>query len=722
MLGFFAVLFAVYGSLVPLNFHYRPWDDVWRQFVDQWQSYRPSVTSRTDWAVNILLFVPPAFLFLGVLWFRRFRFFSAVLLLPSLLMLSLVIEGSQLYFPGRSSSFNDVLAQQIGTILGIVLWWWRGEAVCLWWRRWRQVRGAASLAEQFLWLYLLILFGYHLMPLDLTISPVEIYHKWTAGRIRLWSGFSGQDAAQIVYQLATDILLWAPVSLLWIVSKRRTPLQAWCWTVLAATALEIGQLLVFSRVTDMMDIVLAMVGGGLGVAIGQAIRGRQSVESSSVGSLSGWSAGLLLWCVLLVVIFWYPFDFQLSGAELRRRWQGFWTVPFTVFFHDTELRAVTSLLQKTLFFMPVGIISAFLYRGWCRRQWWAWAKLWHGLALSGGFLLGLAIEWGQLLLPGKSADITDAVLMGAGAGMAYIMTCRLLARMLESDEKEHRDLSAGAVRLPLAAAGDAWAPVLASLLLAVWWCWQQYHYALFPVTAQWSAAWLALVLSAGLVSLWQWVWPGALAAMGCLLIGWGMVGPVTGDSVVLRGTFWFTGGLFAVIVTVLCRIHRPDYWNGGFLSGWLLNSVPRVFALAWPFLAILLVLAVAMVQQRPFPAMIKGIPGWSYDFYKDGFLWVAVGLLAHLAGGGRAVRLLLWALPMMFAVMMTPLLMTLHLSALQSLLAAWIGTLVGCGFGRLLAASPVDQSVPKPASRAFFRAAKPDELDWYKQAGRAARR
>ena len=62
--------FVIYGSLVPLHFQRQPLDEAWAYF-QQIPYLDLGIGSRADWVANILLFVPLAFLWHGVLWPRR---------------------------------------------------------------------------------------------------------------------------------------------------------------------------------------------------------------------------------------------------------------------------------------------------------------------------------------------------------------------------------------------------------------------------------------------------------------------------------------------------------------------------------------------------------------------------------------------------------------------------------------------------------------------------
>ena len=72
--------FVIYGSLVPLHFRRQPMDMAWEYF--QHIPYLDlGIGSRADWVANILLFVPLAYLWLGLLWPPRWRVAQSACLL-----------------------------------------------------------------------------------------------------------------------------------------------------------------------------------------------------------------------------------------------------------------------------------------------------------------------------------------------------------------------------------------------------------------------------------------------------------------------------------------------------------------------------------------------------------------------------------------------------------------------------------------------------------------
>jgi glycopeptide antibiotics resistance protein len=424
--GFLAIgylFFVVYGSLVPLDYTPMPLDEAARRFSEI-RFLNLGIGSRADWVANVLLFIPLCFFWTGLLWPSRPGFgrliLSALLFLAAAL-LSLGIEFTQVFFPPRTVSQNDIFAETLGGAIGIGLWWWRGPQLRSWLADALEARGPTQLAEKLLWAYLAGLFLYSLLPLDLTISPVEIYHKWSSGKVNLIPfGFHIADPAQRIYDLVTDVVIWAPVSLLWVLSGRKSYRQAWTWTVLAAVLLEFLQFFIFSRISDVTDILTAMIGAGLGVWATRFIRHterRPSEQQSSAATRLLLTIGAcLLWTLLLMVIFWYPFDFRFNGSFLRERVQLFLQVPFRAYYYGTEFRAITELLHKTLFFAPLGAILVF---GRPRRSPPILRTIYNFFAIGVVLAVPIGIELGQVALPNKNPDGTDLVLEFIGGCAGY---------------------------------------------------------------------------------------------------------------------------------------------------------------------------------------------------------------------------------------------------------------------------------------------------------------
>ncbi len=179
------------------------------------------------------------------------------------------IEFTQLFFPQRTVSMNDIIAEGIGTLIGVVAWWVWGGRLLLWYDGWRRVQEPATFAERVAWAYLAVVFMYGVLPLDLTISAVEIFHKWREGKLVLipFSGLPSEPGLAI-YNVTMDILMWLPPAFLWRIAGQRGSLKVWGMTTGFAVLLEILQLFVYSRVTDVTEVITAGIGAAVGLLLG----------------------------------------------------------------------------------------------------------------------------------------------------------------------------------------------------------------------------------------------------------------------------------------------------------------------------------------------------------------------------------------------------------------------------------------------------------------------
>lgn len=423
--------FVIYGSLVPLEFHALPWDEAVAQFR-QIPFLKLGIGSRADWVANLLLFIPLAYLWVGALSASGNRLrgtLATLVVISAATALSLGIEFTQLYFPQRTVSQNDIIAEALGGLIGVLVWWGTGRHFVDWLQSWQHTHSRAALAERLAWVYLAGVLVYNVLPLDLTISLVEIFHKWQEGKVNLIPfGRLPDDAAYALFEIATDALIWTPLALLWRLDGTRNTWRAWGMTLATAAVLEFMQLFVYSRVSDVTDLFTAAAGAALGSIIG----GRLATRDAPTGRPLWWAAWLPLvlaavWIAALSFVFWYPFDFRTDGAFLRERLNSLMArVPFEAYYYGTEYRAATEVLHKVLFFIPLGALLA-----------WFVAQLrwtWRGFGTFVSLLLmagtALAITLGRLALPEKNPDSMDGILQLLGGVVGFVIFRIMLSRKL----------------------------------------------------------------------------------------------------------------------------------------------------------------------------------------------------------------------------------------------------------------------------------------------------
>lgn len=424
--------FVVYGSLVPLAFRPMPLDMAWAAFADI-RYLRLGIGSRADWVANVLLFVPMAFVGLAWLWSARHRgaqVLATLAVLAFCAALCVTIEFTQMFFPPRTVSLNDIVAECLGAAIGVAAWWAVGPRVERWLSGWARARSEVGIAARLLAAYLFVLFAYGVLPLDLTISPVELFHKWREGKVVLLPfSASFPSVAQRVYDLLSDTALWVPVAWLW---RRALPRGAGAVVarVLATAALlELLQLFVYSRVTDVTDVLTAGIGGALGAWLAGAIgagrahapadRALASGQGASAGRVVGWWLVLAGIVALQCAVFWYPFDFRTDWAFVRERVLQLQRAPLTAYYYGTEFRAVTEVLHKVGFFLPLGAWLALGADALRRRPGLPMAVV-NGLALAVVAAVAALVIAGRILLPSKYPDpVADGVLQLVGGWGAY---------------------------------------------------------------------------------------------------------------------------------------------------------------------------------------------------------------------------------------------------------------------------------------------------------------
>jgi VanZ family protein len=424
--------FIVYGSLVP--FDYRPLEvghaiASFRHIIAQ----PISASLRSDFAANVLLFIPQGFLWLGVVSYRARRPWAILFVAPvwaACILLSIFVEFAQLWFPPRTSSLNDIIAESIGALVGCVLWILIGVTVIAWLGSLIHAKSQQDRFQGVLLVYCVVFAAYSVMPLDLTISIHEIYRKYRDGKILVVPfAYSYASPFELAFSTLRDVLVMAPVGAYSSICRlpNGRAIRGFGLSIALGMVyvvfLEATQLLVMSRYTDATDLVTGLVG----VAIGSWLMrlrhgipltsGPPTVPSASSANI--WMLAAAALAGLVVLGYWYPFNFVADGAT-KARLERFVSPPLSVIFWGSELNAVSQVFLKTVPFALVGVCLTMATahmtktspaRTVCRLGIWG--------ACCG---LGVVIEIGQVFLPSHTANLTDVMLYGLGSlgGIAVV--------------------------------------------------------------------------------------------------------------------------------------------------------------------------------------------------------------------------------------------------------------------------------------------------------------
>ena len=415
--------FAVYGSVVPLDFQARPLTEAVETFrALAW--LHPDMSRRSDWAANILLFVPIGFCWSGGL-LRRGRSFAArlagsALILAGAVLLSLLCEFLQLWFPPRLTSVSDVAAQFIGAALGIAGWWGFGRILTAWLETAVLGQSPPSRIDFALQAYVLGLVIYSLLPFDFTISPAELYHKYREGKVELLPQVQDFAGLERVRTRVLDALSFVPVGLL--VGRLRIGSASARLGLggLFVAAVEFAQLLVYSRFTQGTDLVVGTLGVILGFLLVLLASRRMGVGALWHGHVRRQqvviAVGICVYAAFASLELCWPLKWREDPPDVGQAFLQLWRVPFASAYFGNEFHALSQVARKVAMFVVPGALAYELAARSPKR---------FGLLLGSGVVLctalGLTIEMVQAGLTSHVPDITDVCLYDLGFSLGLLL-------------------------------------------------------------------------------------------------------------------------------------------------------------------------------------------------------------------------------------------------------------------------------------------------------------
>jgi glycopeptide antibiotics resistance protein len=434
-------LLALYGSFVPLNYRPLPWDDAVTRFRNI--PFRDlGIKSRADWVANILLFIPLGCFWCGVILVDRqkswLRLLStpivAVLVVAALAGLAVGIEFTQIWFPPRTVSQNDIQAESIGGAVGVGLWLMLGQRVVNWCRTWTAQWRTRSPLDFLLLVYLAGLAIYSVMPLDLTIQPSELYQKLAKGRLELIPFSEGSVwSAGFWWLRVTDVLVFVPVG--WWAARVGTRPGAGPRSVGGATfvgalvvvGIELVQIFIYSRFTSTTEILFGTAGTAVGAWLVQRFTARSAVRPAAASSSGltrlAWALAILAYSAMLCVLYWWPMELLRDRQEAERRLAHFFSIPFASLYRGSEFNALTEITRKSLLYgglavLWVGFLRSLPLSRQARRGGYVVAWL-YAAALACG------IEAVQAVFPPHVTDITDVLIESTATAAGLFIATQL---------------------------------------------------------------------------------------------------------------------------------------------------------------------------------------------------------------------------------------------------------------------------------------------------------
>lgn len=369
--------FIVYGSLYPFGF--RPLPEglpLGRALLAAW--HRP-VGSRGDLATNLVLYLPLGLALVAAL--PRVRPALAIgFAVFVCAVVSAGLEMAQLYVPGRTASAWDLLLNTTGSAVGAVMAALTAPALTA------GGLGRPLSVEPAAALLLACWLGYRLYP----YVPALDLGEWRASLRPLLA--------------PAELEPWRALRLavLWLVAARllqaASPRSAGLPLV---AAMILGTLAAAIPIVDRRLTPADLAGGLLALAIWPWLAGRS------------WTDYVLLALLFVVTAAEGAAPFRLLDQPRPFEW-----IPFRSVMRGEWGTGLQALLLKSLLY------GGLIWLG-CR------AGLRLGLAAAAAVMLAAALSWLQTWLPGRSAEVTDAVLAGVMAGVIRSTTSTFCKRDAE---------------------------------------------------------------------------------------------------------------------------------------------------------------------------------------------------------------------------------------------------------------------------------------------------
>lgn len=419
-----ALGFAVYVSLVPFEFGPAHGAVSGRDIVEAARGV--SLRSRGNFLANILLFVPVGFFVMAALigeTRRPLAGLAAGTLVVSLAFgFSWAIESLQQFVPTRTPAAQDVVAQSIGAIVGVIGWVVCGRYASTYTAA--LIGGARSAFAVGLLAYVAFQGLRLLEPLDVTVDAGILARKWRSGGIVLSPAASPLLTTTAIPDVLADLLFAVPVgtaaALLGVrVGHRRTMGHAILLGGAFFAVGELAQVFVQSRTADVVDFLVNLAGVCVGIWFAHRY-GAKEQESQLEGVV--WTACLLAGAVFYAAYQLSPYDFTWSPSMLAARAGAFLRPPFSNYYQATEMAALSEASVKIGLGVPLGVFAALHFRGGRRQS----ARPRVRAVLITLFCFFVAVEAGQCLLPSRYPDLTDVLLACGGSWLWMALANRFL--------------------------------------------------------------------------------------------------------------------------------------------------------------------------------------------------------------------------------------------------------------------------------------------------------
>jgi len=416
------IFLTLYNTLIPFTFDYGLAD--LPEQISKISLPDLSDLPLTDIVGNILLFMPFGFLGFVFLSQRNARN-PFVFIGIAGFALSLLIEFLQLFIANRNTAPHDLFNNTFGTIIGATAAAIYAGAVG---RYARKALLELYKEQPYTLIPVTIAIAQSIaavMPFTVSITVSALKRSLKSTNIvpfdyqsfgKLFLGYPNrQDSLPFDFTpMIEDFIFWAAVGyILWICYRlywenlSRGTLLLVGLPILFFPLMEFAQLFITKRFTDINDII----SGYSGIAAGMFLGSKMIPSGADLKPrLELLRTPLMIYAAFILFSGLRPFDWSLSSEVISKDLFAENLIPFYAYFRKTSLWNIYDLVNSLTFLLPISLYWTYQLR----KAGSAFTPIYIRTTLV-GFLLGLFIEFTQLLSFSRIAEITD-VLAYAGGG------------------------------------------------------------------------------------------------------------------------------------------------------------------------------------------------------------------------------------------------------------------------------------------------------------------
>ncbi len=396
--GIVYLIFVVYGSLVPLEIKVITLEEaVSRYYLIPYLDL--NMSSRADWIANALLYIPLAFMLVGGVCPRKnivLKFFATCVVIVFCTGLAHFVEFTQLFFPKRTVSQNDLIAETIGSCIGGVLWLLFGRKFT---SMVRNVNlGGYEFLKQSLNFYLLAYLFLAFFPFDFVLSYEELENKYNS----ISHGVNGcsNEFLRCIVSLVSEIVITIPIGVqiaLFVKYPPHRVLSAVLIGIICGSSIEIIQFFLVTGVFSLLSIIYKTLGLYFGVLIYSKSNDIKNFSNVNIEKVL-----LLLLPPYIIVIAGINGFFTQEWLTFNKGISTFKEIqflPFSYHYNVSEMMAMMSLLATSGMYGVIGFCYAMLPKN--NNKWNA------GLYAA---LFCFIIESGKLFLVTKHPDPTNVMI------------------------------------------------------------------------------------------------------------------------------------------------------------------------------------------------------------------------------------------------------------------------------------------------------------------------